>query len=129
MDSNSSLALVGRPEDKLPVMVSPASSNVLGPGRLLYHAYSYGGLHMEKTIGHVAHRFGYGPAATAERIVEAFGDQVDLKQSLLDDIYDSFDEIPFPNDKGVRELEMKKTEKIRAKLAEDCVELVKYALP
>jgi hypothetical protein len=84
---------------------------------------------MEKTIGHVAHHFGYGPTATVEHIVKAFSDQVDFKQSILDDIYDSFHKIPFPNDKGVHELQMKKTEKICAKLVEDCVELVKYTLP
>lgn len=43
-------------------------SNNIGPGRVLGNLYSYAGQNLERALGQVAHKAGFGPAATYEKI-------------------------------------------------------------
>ena len=46
------------------------ASNLPGPGRLLGNAYSYAGRRLERAVGVVAHKAGFGPNAVYQRIQE-----------------------------------------------------------
>lgn len=44
------------------------ASNLLGTGRVLGNVYSVIGRHLERTLGDIAHRVGFGPEAVYEKI-------------------------------------------------------------
>ena len=46
------------------------ASNLPGPGRLLGNAYSYAGRRLERAVGVVAHKAGFGPNAVYQKIQE-----------------------------------------------------------
>ena len=46
------------------------ASNLPGPGRLLGNAYSYAGRRLERVVGVVAHKAGFGPNAVYQKIQE-----------------------------------------------------------
>lgn len=68
-------------------------------------------------VGRAAHLMGLGPVAVTDRIVDAFGDRPDARQSLLNEIYDSGNGLA-GKDSG----------RMRA-LKEDCRKLIEYTLP
>ena len=47
-------------------------SNLVGAGRVLGNFYSFAGRRLERTVGTIAHRAGFGPSATYEKIRQAY---------------------------------------------------------
>ena len=64
------------------------ASNLPGPGRLLGNVYSYAGRRLERAVGIVAHKSGFGPNATYQKMQELMqaGWKDDHKKSKLFDI-------------------------------------------
>ena len=64
-------------------------SNLVGPGRVLGNLYSSLGRRLERSIGASAHKAGFGPSATYEKIQEYFetvrkvGHLIERELSLL----------------------------------------------
>ena len=48
------------------------TSNNIGPGRVLGNFYSYTGRNLERVVGQVAHKAGFGPTATYEKIQQLY---------------------------------------------------------
>jgi hypothetical protein len=94
-------------------------AQTLGPGRLLHHAYSSAGQHLEKSAGHLAHLLGHGPEAAANLIEKVFGNDIRERQSRLEDLYKSFNGQPCKSDRPDVVRELKK----------HCRKLAKYAHP
>ena len=47
-------------------------SNLVGAGRVLGNFYSFAGRRLERTVGTIAHRAGFGPSATFEKIRQMY---------------------------------------------------------
>lgn len=105
---NDPLHLVPRPELRL------VPSNVPGPGRILNKVYTSAGRVLEDRANHLAHKSGWGPVATTDRIENAFGDSPKTRQAKMKALY-----WPLEND----------CDPSLHELWTDCHKLMKYALP
>ena len=47
-------------------------SNLVGTGRVLGNLYSFAGRRLERTVGTAAHKAGFGPTATYEKIRQVY---------------------------------------------------------
>ena len=63
------------------------STVTVGPGRILYNAYTGIGRVLEKKANSLAHQAGLGPIALTERIEKMFGDSPQARQEKLDKLY------------------------------------------
>ena len=98
-------------------LVVASSSDNLGPGRLLNHGYQVAGQYVERKLNRFARVVGRGPEAAANRIETAFGADVHLRQSRLDDLYDSVNGRTCKSDSFIRQL------------GKDSRRLMRYARP
>lgn len=91
---SQALVLFGLEEDSRPPPLTVATAGDLrvstvtvGPGRILYNAYTSIGRTLEKEANVAAHRAGLGPIALTDRIEKMFVDSPKVRQEKLDDIY------------------------------------------